>query len=105
MEYRRRASRPRAVAILPASCPLKLTQLCLLLWPHDWVKSKNPAEPAVKRRAEEDWGKERNGSKWTVRAVGTSSQGLPNNSALSAIFPCSASGLTEFLSVGLLGHA
>jgi len=24
-----------------------------------WVKSKNPAAPAVKREAEEDWGKER----------------------------------------------
>jgi bifunctional non-homologous end joining protein LigD len=25
----------------------------------DWIKSKNPAAPAVKREAEEDWGKER----------------------------------------------
>jgi bifunctional non-homologous end joining protein LigD len=25
----------------------------------DWVKSKNPQHPAVKREAEEDWGKER----------------------------------------------
>ena len=25
----------------------------------DWVKSKNPAAPAVKREAEEDWGKEK----------------------------------------------
>jgi ATP-dependent DNA ligase len=25
----------------------------------DWVKSKNPAAPAVKREGEEDWGKER----------------------------------------------
>jgi bifunctional non-homologous end joining protein LigD len=25
----------------------------------DWVKSKNPAAPAVKREAEEDWGKQR----------------------------------------------
>jgi hypothetical protein len=25
----------------------------------DWVKAKNPAAPAVKREAEEDWGKER----------------------------------------------
>ena len=24
-----------------------------------WIKSKNPAAPAVKREAEEDWGKER----------------------------------------------
>jgi hypothetical protein len=24
-----------------------------------WVKSKNPKHPAVKREAEEDWGKER----------------------------------------------
>jgi hypothetical protein len=24
----------------------------------DWIKSKNPAAPAVKREAEEDWGKE-----------------------------------------------
>jgi len=24
---------------------------------HDWVKSKNPKHPAVKREAEEDWGK------------------------------------------------
>jgi bifunctional non-homologous end joining protein LigD len=24
-----------------------------------WVKSKNPAAPAVKREAEEDWGKEK----------------------------------------------
>jgi ATP-dependent DNA ligase len=24
-----------------------------------WVKSKNPAAPAVKREAEEDWGKQR----------------------------------------------
>jgi ATP-dependent DNA ligase len=23
----------------------------------DWVKTKNPAAPAVKREAEEDWGK------------------------------------------------
>jgi bifunctional non-homologous end joining protein LigD len=26
----------------------------------DWIKSKNPAAPAVKREAEEDWGK----AKW-----------------------------------------
>ena len=26
-------------------------------WP-DWLKFKNPAAPAVKREAEEDWGKE-----------------------------------------------
>src|SRR5262245_4371055 len=26
---------------------------------HDWLKFKNPAAPAVKREAEEDWGKER----------------------------------------------
>jgi bifunctional non-homologous end joining protein LigD len=26
---------------------------------HDWIKTKNPAAPAVKREAEEDWGKER----------------------------------------------
>jgi ATP-dependent DNA ligase len=25
----------------------------------DWIKSKNPAAPAVKREAEEDWGRER----------------------------------------------
>jgi len=25
----------------------------------DWLKMKNPAAPAVKREAEEDWGKER----------------------------------------------
>jgi len=25
----------------------------------DWLKSKNPAAPAVKREAEEDWGRER----------------------------------------------
>src|SRR5262245_61023594 len=25
----------------------------------DWIKSKNPAAPAVKREAEEDWGKGR----------------------------------------------
>jgi ATP-dependent DNA ligase len=25
----------------------------------DWVKAKNPAAPAVKREAEEDWGKDR----------------------------------------------
>jgi ATP-dependent DNA ligase len=25
----------------------------------DWLKMKNPAHPAVKREAEEDWGKER----------------------------------------------
>jgi ATP-dependent DNA ligase len=25
----------------------------------DWLKFKNPAAPAVKREAEEDWGKER----------------------------------------------
>jgi hypothetical protein len=25
----------------------------------DWIKSKNSAAPAVKREAEEDWGKER----------------------------------------------
>jgi bifunctional non-homologous end joining protein LigD len=25
----------------------------------DWMKVKNPAEPAVKREAEEEWGKER----------------------------------------------
>jgi hypothetical protein len=25
----------------------------------NWVKSKNPAAPAVKREAEEDWGKEK----------------------------------------------
>jgi ATP-dependent DNA ligase len=25
----------------------------------DWIKSKNPAAPAVKREAEEDWGKEK----------------------------------------------
>jgi bifunctional non-homologous end joining protein LigD len=25
----------------------------------DWIKSKNPSAPAVKREAEEDWGKER----------------------------------------------
>ena len=25
----------------------------------DWLKSKNPEAPAVKREAEEDWGKER----------------------------------------------
>jgi ATP-dependent DNA ligase len=24
-----------------------------------WIKSKNPAAPAVKREAEEDWGKEK----------------------------------------------
>jgi len=24
-----------------------------------WVKSKNPAAPAIKREAEEDWGKEK----------------------------------------------
>jgi bifunctional non-homologous end joining protein LigD len=24
-----------------------------------WIKSKNPAAPAAKREAEEDWGKER----------------------------------------------
>ena len=26
---------------------------------HHWVKCKNPAAPAVKREAEEDWSKER----------------------------------------------
>ena len=26
---------------------------------HDWIKSKNPAAPAVKREAEEDWARER----------------------------------------------
>src|SRR5262249_30992838 len=26
---------------------------------HDWLKFKNPEAPAVKREAEEDWGKER----------------------------------------------
>jgi ATP-dependent DNA ligase len=25
----------------------------------DWVKTKNPAAPAVKREEEEDWGKEK----------------------------------------------
>jgi hypothetical protein len=25
----------------------------------DWLKFKNPAAPAVKREAEEEWGKER----------------------------------------------
>jgi bifunctional non-homologous end joining protein LigD len=25
----------------------------------DWIKMKNPVAPAVKREAEEDWGKER----------------------------------------------
>jgi len=25
----------------------------------DWLKMKNPATPAVKREAEEDWGRER----------------------------------------------
>jgi hypothetical protein len=25
----------------------------------DWIKSKNPAAPAVKREAEENWGRER----------------------------------------------
>jgi bifunctional non-homologous end joining protein LigD len=25
----------------------------------DWIKSKNPAAPAVRREVEEDWGKER----------------------------------------------
>jgi bifunctional non-homologous end joining protein LigD len=28
----------------------------------DWVKVKNPAAPAVKREAEEDWGGKRKGS-------------------------------------------
>jgi hypothetical protein len=27
-------------------------------WP-DWLKMKNPDAPAVKREAEEDWGRER----------------------------------------------
>jgi bifunctional non-homologous end joining protein LigD len=26
---------------------------------HHWVKSKNPAAPTVKRKAEEDWGKQK----------------------------------------------
>ena len=26
---------------------------------HAWLKFKNPASPAVKREAEEDWGRER----------------------------------------------
>ena len=25
----------------------------------DWIKSKNPAAPSVKREAEEDWGREK----------------------------------------------
>jgi ATP-dependent DNA ligase len=28
-------------------------------WSTRWLKFKNPAAPAVKREAEEDWGKER----------------------------------------------
>src|SRR5262245_25382827 len=35
----------------------------------DWIKSKNPAAPAVKREAEEDWGKER-GSEAGANDVG-----------------------------------
>jgi len=27
--------------------------------PRDWIKLKNPNAPAVKREAEEDWGKEK----------------------------------------------
>ena len=30
---------------------------------NDWVKVKNPAAPAVKREAEEDWGGKRNGNR------------------------------------------
>ena len=29
----------------------------------DWLKFKNPAAPAVRRKAEEDWGKMKEGSK------------------------------------------
>jgi ATP-dependent DNA ligase len=34
----------------------------------DWIKTKNPAAPAVKREAEEDWRRE--GNRVTFRSVG-----------------------------------
>jgi bifunctional non-homologous end joining protein LigD len=33
----------------------------------DWIKVKNPAAPAVKREAEEDWGKKRWRARWKAR--------------------------------------
>jgi hypothetical protein len=33
----------------------------------DWIKSKNPAAPAVKREAEEDWGVDSNTAKTILK--------------------------------------
>ena len=36
---------------------------------NDWVKVKNPAAPAVKREAEEDWGSKRKGASTALRIL------------------------------------
>jgi hypothetical protein len=35
----------------------------------DWIKIKNPAAPAVKREAEEDWGGKRKGASKALRIL------------------------------------
>jgi len=49
------AARPVTSAVSPARRTLRSLQAAL----RHWVKSKNPKHPAVKREAEEHWGKER----------------------------------------------
>jgi hypothetical protein len=53
--------------------------------PH-WVKVKNPKAPAVKREAEEDWGKRRPARGWvTVRR--THDEPSKPSAAMTAIMP------------------
>jgi hypothetical protein len=51
----------------------------------DWIKSKNPNAPAVKREAEEDWGKWSSGSARHSRPLRTTSGSRRRSSPFSSI--------------------